>query len=115
MGCDKAEAGHPSEVLVEGPQGRIPIRRDGGDEQVRDAESVAGVAGRVDPAVDALPCSRFGVEDGERRQYTPEAGAIGAGGSSENLDPHRRRQRHLVGIEESFEMPTLRPCPVPEG
>jgi len=75
MWRDKAEAGHPSEVLVEGPQGRIPIRRDGGDEQVRNAESVAGGAGCVDPAVDALPCFRFGVEDGVHGEDLTRASA----------------------------------------
>ena len=52
---EETEAGHASEVLVERPDRRTALCGEGTDQQIGEAEPLAGRPGDVDPLVDELP------------------------------------------------------------
>jgi len=74
MNLDEADAGHAREVSVEGPNRCVLVGRDGGDQEVRETETLAGGPCALEPVVNPDPRllvgKKSGSADRERRNCT---------------------------------------------
>ena len=111
----EAESRHPREVGVVRPSLRALVRSDRGDQQVRDAESLARVAGSVDPLVKPAPGRIGGGIQRQGGQRGPKASAVAFRRSAEDIEPDRRGERDLVFVEERTQVLLLGARRVPQG
>jgi hypothetical protein len=112
---NEPEIGHPHEVLVQRPEGALVVCSDGCNEEVRDAESLAGVARLIDPGIDPIPGPLVRVENGKGGKEPPEAPAVLAGRAREEFHTDGCRQGNLVGVEQASEMSSLGSSGAVEG
>jgi hypothetical protein len=97
---EKLQPAHPGEVVVEGPHRRLPIHRDGPDEQVGEPEALASGTSTLRPIVDAAPRAIGREQERQRRQRPSQARPVVARGTRQQLDTYRRRKCDLVRVEE---------------
>lgn len=55
MNLTEADAGHPREVTVEGPDRCVLAGRNGGDQEIREAETLSSGPRAIEPFVDSDP------------------------------------------------------------
>ena len=94
---------HPVEIPIQRPDEGPVLLSERADDQIAEAKSLARCRGALDPLVHRLPRLLGRVGDRQRRQRLAKTRAVGVRRAAQQLEAHRQRQEHFVGIQKCVE------------
>jgi hypothetical protein len=94
---------HARKVSVERPDESAVLRGERTDQQVAEAEALPLWCDLVNPLIDQRPRLLTRVGHRQGRQRPAEHRQIALGCAPQDLEPHRQRQRDLIGVKQGRE------------